>query len=72
MRQSSSRRGRPITGRCLKSGAQPAAIVFMVVNQVGYARTAMLVGQEEFSGPVLLYMVMLRMCSVPENFVNLN
>ena len=59
MGQPSSGRRRSIARRGLQPRAQSPAVVLVVVDELGYAGAAVLVGQVELSASVLFYVVVL-------------
>ena len=61
MRQSGGGRRGPVARRGLEARAQPAAVVLVVVDQLGYAGAAVLVRQVVLAATVLLYVVVLRL-----------
>lgn len=61
MRQSGSGRRGPVARRGLEARAQSPTVVLVVVDELGYARAAVLVRQVVLAASVLLYVVVLRL-----------
>lgn len=70
VREASSGRRRAITGRGLEPRAQAAAVVFVVVYQLGNISAAVLVRQVELAADVLLNVIMFGLWVVSGGKIN--